>query len=316
MPERSFMSENYIFKEISFPSKDGVHTIYAEIYIPKMTPVGVVQLSHGMIDYVGRYKELADFLTQNGYVFAGHHHLGHGKSAGEDFGIFSEGGDGVQLLLRDMHQMNKYLRNEFPNLPLVLMGHSMGSFVARLYVLKYPHTVKGVIIHGTGGPNPLLPFGKMLTSLIKGINGERHISPLIEKLTFGKYNRRFPKEEGEGAWLTRETELVADRNADPFTSFKFTVSGYSDLLKMVSWSNSKKWFSEYPKDMPTLIISGDMDPVGDYGKGPNYVYKQLKLEGCTYVKLKLYENARHELFNETNRQEVFSYILSWLGSVK
>jgi len=308
---------NYNFSEITFPSKDGIHTIYAELYTPKLRSAkGIIQLAHGMIDYVGRYERLADYLTGKGYIFAGHHHLGHGKSVSrtEDFGIFAEKG-GIDLLISDMHTMNKYLRETFPALPLIVMGHSMGSFITRLYVQAHPHSMRGVIIHGTSGPNSLLPLGRALASLTAKIKGPRHRSTLITKLAFGSYNSKFPKSEGDNAWLTRDVEKVSGRAEDKYTNFLFTASGYCDLFDMIKRSNSQSWFAEYPKELATLVIGGDMDPVGNYGKGPDYVYKHLLIAGCKTVDLKMYEGARHELFNETNSEEVFSDLVGWLDGV-
>jgi alpha-beta hydrolase superfamily lysophospholipase len=270
-----------------------------------------------MIDYTGRYLELADYLTGEGYIFAGHNHLGHGKSAGskEDFGFFGEE-NGAEFVLKDMYLMNKYLRHTFPTLPLYLLGHSMGSFISRLYVLEHPHTVSGLIIHGTGGPNPLVSFGKVLAKAVRGIYGARHRSRLIKGLAFGSYNDRFDKSEGEWAWLTRDTDRIKDRDTDEYTSFIFTTQGYIDLFGFISRSNSKQWFMNYPKNLPTLIISGDMDPVGNYGKGPREIYKRLMIAGCTALNIKSYEGARHELFNETNREEVFRDLVKWLNGAR
>lgn len=307
---------NYNFSEHTYPSKDGIHTIYAELYTPKIRSArGIIQLAHGMIDHIGRYKKLAEYLTGEGYILAGNHHLGHGKSAGrsEDFGYFAES-DGVDLLIADMHTMNRYLRESFPTLPLIIMGHSMGSFITRLYIEKHPHSMNGVIIHGTAGPNKLLPLGRAIAKLVRAIRGERYRSRLVQKLAFGAYNSKFPKSEGENAWLTRDTAAVADRSEDKYTGFLFTISGYIDLFKMIGDCNGDNWFREYPKDLPTLIVSGDMDPVGNYGKGPDYVYKQLLISGASDVELKMYEGARHELFNETCREEVFSDIVRWIES--
>jgi alpha-beta hydrolase superfamily lysophospholipase len=191
----------------------------------------------------------------------------------------------------------------------------MGSFLARLYTVVFPETVDGLIIHGTGGPNPLAPVGKLIASVIKKLYGPRHKSKLITKMACGSYNKKFPKEEGRHAWLTRDLRRVAGRDTDIFQNFGFTVSAYIDLFDMLIKCNKKEWFSAYPKDMPTLVISGDMDPVGNYGKGPRYVYKQLMISGAENVTLKTYEGARHELFNETNADEVFEDILAWLSGV-
>ncbi len=308
---------NYIFQETRFPSCDGIHTIYAEIYIPKNVKArGIVQLAHGMTDYPARYKALADFLTGEGFIFAGNHHLGHGKSVNskDDFGYFADRG-GYKLVVEDLRLMNKLLHESYGHLPIILMGHSMGSFIARLYVAEHAHTVDGLIIHGTGGSNPLAGVGIAIASMISKIYGPRHLSPLVEGMAFGSYNSRYPKEEGENAWLTRDIARVSGRESDEFTNFKFTISGYIDLFKMLKKSNSKKWFKSYPNHLPTLIVSGDMDPVGNYGKGVSEVYRRLMLAGAQRVELKMYEGARHELFNEINADEVFADILEWLTGV-
>ena len=309
---------NYTLSTVTFASTDGKNNIYGRIYTPASGVVrGVVQLSHGMVDHTGRYEALASYLCARGYVFAGNDHLGHGASvaADEDFGFFAESG-GVDILLRDLHSMNRILRERFPGIKPVIIGHSMGSFLSRLYVNKYPHTVSGHVIHGTGGPMGIvLPLGKALVKTVALFRGKRHRSPFVASVAFAGYNSKFPKSEGKSAWLTRDLERVSDRDTDKRTSFIFTLSAYYDLFSAVSRSNSKKWFSEYQRELPTLIMSGDMDPVGNYGDGPKYVYKHLMIRGVTDLELKLYEGARHELFNELNRAEVFADITTWLGGI-
>lgn len=309
---------NYEFSELRFPSSDGINTVYGEIYKPVGNqPIkAVVQLAHGMIDYVGRYKALADYLCERGIAFAGNHHLGHGKSvkAEEDFGYFAKK-NGTSFVLSDMHRMNKEIRERFPAAPIILMGHSMGSFLARLYAVKYPHTVDGVVIHGSAGPNHAVPLGRAVSKTVRVFKGDRYRSRFLKSLVLGAYNRKFPKSEGENAWLTRETSLVAGRSEDKYTSFDFTVSAYLDLFEMLSKCNSKEWYKTYPKDMKTLIMSGDMDPVGNYGKGPSYVYRHLMVAGASGLCEKTYHGARHELFNETNREEVFRDLTAWINSI-
>ena len=309
---------NYKFSEISYLSSDGVHTVHAEIYFPKdVTPVGIVEIAHGMVDYVERYRPLAEFLCEKGYVVAGNDHLGHGKTVNQasEFGFFAEKG-GVDFVLADLYEMNKTLHTNYPTLPIFLLGHSMGSFIARLYAERHPHSISGLIIHGTAGPNPLLPLGKALTAVTELLRGPMYRSKFVRNLAFSGYNKRFPKEEGHNAWLTRNFEAVSDKDKDERGGFMFTVSGYRDLFRMLGKSNSRSWFKNYPKSLPTLIVSGDADPVGDYGKGPAYVYKKLMISGAERLDLKLYRGARHELFNETNADEVFGDLYAWLESVK
>lgn len=304
----------YHHSEITYPSSDGIHTITADVFTPvDRYPRAIVQLAHGMTDYVMRYEELAAYLVSRGYAFAGNNHLGHYKSvaSSEDLGYFADK-DGVRHLLRDMHTMNKTLRSTYPGIPLIVMGHSMGSFIARLYVEKHPHSVDGFLIHGTGGPNPAVPMGLAVTGLIAFFSGGRTRSRFVKNLAFTGYNSRFPKSEGKNAWLTRDAAETAKYAADPYNTFTFTVSAYADLFRLLRDCNAKSWFQNYPKSMPTLLMSGTDDPVGGYGKGVGYVYKHLLLAGAGNVRLKMYEGARHELFKETNRQEVFADIAAFV----
>lgn len=308
---------NYIHKEIYFPSSDGKNKIHAELFIPSDNNIkGIVQLSHGMMDYIGRYGLLADALCKAGYVLAGNDHLGHGDTVAtpDDFGFFASK-NGYTYVIDDVYKMNRLLREEYPNLPLVLLGHSMGSFIARLYAVKYSDSIDGLIIHGTAGPNPILGAGKLLVKIIRAFKGERHRSKFVCSLADGGYNKGFDPAEGEGAWLTRDGSMVADRIGNPKNDFIFTLAGYEDLFAMLGGCNSDGWFTAFPNKLPTLVVSGENDPVGDFGKGVRYVYDNLKKNGAA-VELKLYPEARHELFNEINREDVFADLVEWLGGIK
>ena len=307
---------SYTFKEISLPSCDGKNKLHAEMYVPSSEVRAVVQLAHGMIDYVGRYEALAKYLAERGVAFVGNDHLGHGKTAAcsDDLGYFADK-DGYKLVVDDLYRMNTLIKQEFPGKPVVLLGHSMGSFMARLYATRYPESISAIIIHGTGGANPLLAPGKLVAKLLCALYGTRHRSKLITALAFGSYNSHYPKEEGENAWLTRDVARVATRQTDPFTNYMFTVSGYIDLFNALGESNSKKWYESYPKSLPTLVISGDDDPVGNYGKGVREVYENLSARGLENLTLKTYEGARHELFNEINSDEVYDYLYGWIEGV-
>ena len=304
---------NYNHRDITFPSTDGKNTIHAELFIPSDNNIkGVVQISHGMMDYIGRYALLADALCAGGYALCGNDHLGHGDSVAtsDDYGFFASK-NGYEYVIDDVKKMNDIIRGEFPGVPVVLMGHSMGSFIARLYAAKYADSIDGLIIHGTAGPNPLLAPGRLIVKLLRAFKGERHRSKFVCSLADGGYNKAFDASEGDGAWLTRDPSMVADRIGNPKNDFIFTLAGYNDLFTMLGKCNGKTWFTEFPKSLHTLVISGEKDPVGDFGKGVRYVYENLKKNGAD-VELKLYPEARHELFNETNREEVFGDLIAWL----
>lgn len=309
---------NYLHKDITFPSSDGKNTIHAELFVPSDNNIrGVVQISHGMMDYIGRYALMAESLCAAGFVLAGNDHLGHGDSVStpDDYGFFASK-NGYGYVIDDVKRMNDLLRAEFPGVPLVLLGHSMGSFIARLYAIKYGNTIDGLIIHGTAGPNPATGAGKLIVKIMRAIKGERYRSKFICSLADGGYNKGFDPAEGDGAWLTRDPSMVADRKGNPKNDFIFTLAGYEDLFNFLGNCNHKSWFESFPKELHTLVISGENDPVGGFGKGVRYVYENLKKNGAD-VELKLYPDARHELFFETNREEVFSDLIGWVeGAIK
>lgn len=303
------------YYDLTFPSSDGKSTVFAEVYLPKdnKSPRGIIQLSHGMIDYVTRYGELAEFLCGRGFIFAGNHHLGHGKTAScdEDFGYFAER-DGIEYLIGDLHKMNGYLKKTYPGIPVYMLGHSMGSFLARIYAERYPESISGVALQGTAGPHLFTWLGKLLVRAKMKTRGDRYRSKTVDRLAFRHYNMRFPKHEGRNAWITRNVKLLDKKCEDKYSSFIFTLSGYHDLFHMLDMCNCREHYKSYPKNMPTYIASGGMDPVGEFGRGPGYVFRRLKKEGCREVEIKIYEGARHELFNETNREEVFCDLAKWL----
>ncbi|MBP5209876.1 MAG: alpha/beta fold hydrolase [Clostridia bacterium] len=302
---------------VSFASSDGKNTVAGYLYEPDegVTVKGLVQLSHGMTDHVTRYESTAKVLTDAGFVFFGNDHLGHGATAAapEDLGFFASV-DGVGYVLDDLHAMTAQVKARYPDLPLVLLGHSMGSFLCRLYATRFGYELDGLIIMGTGGPNPLLPVGRALAGIIRRTRGERHRSRMIADMAFSGYLSHIEKGAPKCAWLSRDPAVWEVYTADPLCTFTFTVSAYLDLFEMVAESNAKTWFEAFPKELRTLVISGTEDPVGKFGQGPKYVADTLRAAGVRQVDLCLYEGARHELFNETNRDEFFSDLIAWLNA--
>ena len=303
-----------ITQSYTYPSSDGKNTIYATWFLPDDAKVrAVVQIAHGMNECIAQYEALAQTLTDAGFAVCGNDHLGHGKSAAtaDDFGFFGEK-DGMGFILDDLHAMTGLTKRRFPDVPYFLLGHSMGSFLCRLYVARFGYELDGLLILGTGGPNPLLWLGKLLAKAIALCKGPRYRSKMLAKLSFMRYNSRYGKGADKRSWLTRDESVYSLYANDPLRNCIFTISAYKELFRMLGECNAKEWFACVPKDMPTYIASGAEDPVGDFGEGPAYVAETLKECGAKDVTLHLYEGARHELHHETNYDEFASDLLAWL----
>ena len=297
-------------KEI--PSSDGIHTLKGIVYVPE-NPKGIFQIAHGMIEHIARYDAFMTFLAENGYIACGHDHLGHGKTARDpsEFGFIAEK-EGDLLLCEDTYAFGQAVRKDYPDLKHVLMGHSMGSFITRNTVVMHPDACDALILMGTGGPNPISGIGLALTTIIRKIFGARHVSSLVRAAAFGSYNKRTQK-ENPAAWLSRDPEELRKHDEDPFCTFDFTVCAMHDLIRLQAIANHKKWFETIRKDLPILIVSGAEDPVGNYGKGIETVYRALIAEGVTDVSRKLYPDMRHEILNEFGRETVYQDILSFVN---
>lgn len=284
-------------------------------YSPEVTPCAILQISHGMAEYILRYREFAEYLVQHGFVVCGNDHLGHGRTSGSERpdGYFGPK-QGRFAVLEDLHTMNTLVRKRYPQLPVVLFGHSMGSFFARWFVERWPEAADAAVFCGTAGENPASGAAILLTSVIAAVKGPMHRSPLCYKLAFGAYNNRIPDAQSGNAWLSVEPENVARYDADPKCGFMFTVSAFHEMLCVMTEVNKKEWAGKVRKTLPVLVIAGDADPVGDYGKGPAQVAERLRTAGVQAVSLKLYEGLRHEILNEACREQVYADVLAWCNT--
>lgn len=294
-------------------SSDGKNNIYVKIYEPQTeTFTGAVQTVHGMTEYIQRYDGFMSMAAEKGYLCFGHDHVGHGYTAPDDSElgfIASEKGD--EVLVNDTEVVWKFIKEKYNLEKRFLLGHSMGSFVTRLDALLYPEDLKGYICMGTGGSNPAALVGLSLAKTIKKLKGERHVSEFITKLMFGTYNKR-TEQITKNDWLTKDPEVIKAYAADKYCTFPFTISADIDLVNLLVKSNLQEWYDGLKKDLPIYIVSGSEDPVGDYGKGPTEVYNKLKNSGHTDVTLRLWENDRHEVLNELDKDQVKAEIFAWI----
>ncbi len=293
--------------EIKIPSSDGVHSLRAKLYIPDTDPVGIFQIVHGMTEHIDRYDRFMLDICSLGYAVIGADNLGHGKSVHDDSELgFIALKNGWDFLCRDVARVAEYAKALYPSLPHILLGHSMGSFIVRVASERYL-TPDKLIIMGTGGPNPMAGLGIGLINGIALLRGERHISPFIDKMAFGAYNKRFESDGAQG-WLTSDTEIRKKYAQDKYCTFKFTLSAMRDLLTLCKNANTKAWSEHISgKGFPILLVSGDFDPVGDYGAGVKKVFEMLKNNGAD-VSLKLYHGYRHEILNDSCYCDVLSDI--------
>lgn len=298
-----------------FKSSDGEHNIAYYVFKPKGEIKAAVQIVHGMCEYFLRYREFAEFLAENGIAVCGNDHLGHGSSVSckEDLGYFSPE-KGWQNAVEDMYKLTKIMKEKVGTVPFVMFGHSMGSFLARAYMIKHASALDASILCGTGDGMPGTTALLTVCDAVKLAKGDRHRSEKINNIAFGKYNDRFPDAEYPTAWLTRDVEVQKSYITDEKCDFIFTVNGFENLAKMLYYISDPRWFSSVRKDLPIFIIAGSDDPVGNYGKGVRAVYDKLKAQDCN-VELMIYEGARHEPLNEINKDEVMADILNYIRSV-
>lgn len=306
----------FLTKEYTFPSASGLCDIYAQSAAPidYGSIRGVVQISHGMAEYSNRYAGFALELCKSGYAVFISDHIGHGSSVTDKnmLGFFGENGE--DTFVEDMKALTDIIKNEYNDLPLYLLGHGMGSLIARKYTAKYGYLLDGVIYTGTSGQNPALGVGIQLANTLIKQNGPYYRSELLDTIAFGTYNRKTEKRT-DCDWVSRDTKEVDKFIADDLCGYKYTVSGMKALFLTLKAVSTRRWYNSVPLSMPILLLSGSMDPIGDYSKGVNEVYKTLKKTGHKYVTMKLYDGARHEILNEINRKEVYEDIIRWLNGL-
>jgi alpha-beta hydrolase superfamily lysophospholipase len=301
-------------QNLGFRSSDGIHTVHALLWEPEEPICGVVQLVHGVAEHIGRYDAFAQFLADQGYVVAGDDHLGHGHTVQDEseLGWFAEA-DGWDMLVRDEKKLHDLLQKRYPNVPMILLGHSMGSFISRTYLGYYPQDFDACILSGTGHYAPVVcGAGKVLAKAEIKRHGSKYRSKALQSIAFGGYLKGIDDPIGPNDWICRDEAVIRAYGQDPLCGFTATAGLMYDMMDGLSIICRKEHLASMRKTMPVLFISGAADPVGGWSKGVNQVADLFTQAGMKRVTVKLYPGARHEVLNELNRGEVWQDVAFWL----
>lgn len=285
-------------------------TLQKRLWLPQGEPQAVVQLIHGMAEHIDRYDPTAHALNAAGLAVAGHNHLGHGQGA-QVLGHFAQKG-GWEALIEDTHALRRATQEAYPGIPYFLLGHSMGSFVARGYALKHEKGLAGLILSGTGHFDPpILAVAGLIARVQCALGGGKKPSAILASMSSAGYNKSYGQARTTFDWLSSDHTVVDAYIADPFCGFTFTARAYRDLFHGLTQLYPQK-LSAMEKDVPVLLFSGQEDPVGAYGKGVEKVAREIRGAGVKDVTVRLYENARHEMFNEQARKQVWADVIAWI----
>ena len=303
-------------KDFYIPSKDGVHRLHAVLWEPDGEVRAVVQISHGMIEMIDRYEDFALFLNGHGYAVIGNDHLGHGLTAGNDadLGYFCPRNMSATVVA-DLHRVTKYAKKKYKNKPYFLLGHSMGSFMARRYLMTYGMDLDGAVICGTGRQSrPVLIAGTIVSNAMRLVFGDRFRSRLLEMSAFGGYQKRIPDPRTKSDWMTRDTRIVDFCRSSKYCTFIFTINGYRTLFEVLFFIQNRQNAARIPSELPLFFIAGGQDPVGHYGRDVRRVSAGYERAGVEDVSVKIYQEDRHEVLNELDRDLVYRDVLSWLDA--
>lgn len=300
-------------QEFYYPSCGG-GMIHGCRWMPEGAPRAILQLVHGIAEHIARYDAFATFMAQNGFLVVAEDHMGHGASIGEgETAGYFEGG--WERAVADCYQLLLDTRRDHPHLPYVLLGHSMGSFLVRTMLIRYPEApLTAVVLSGTAWmPAGVLNAGLATAKLICKLGGERNCSKLLNAMMFGSYNGRIHNPRTTHDWLTRDAACVDAYVADPLCGFVVTSGLARDMLGGMRGNQQPQKMEKMNKRLPVLFLAGDADPVGDYGKGVRCARAAFEKAGMERTDLLLYPQGRHEMLNETNKLDVYADLLGWIG---
>ncbi|GMA60915.1 lysophospholipase [Alicyclobacillus fastidiosus] len=276
---------------------------------------GIVLILHGMGDHIGRYDSFATFLATAGFLVHGYDQRGHGLTGERMKSRGHLGEDGFEHLVRDAYHVIQTLRRATPALPIILIGHSMGSFVAQSFLTQYGSSIDACVLCGSNGPEgSILHVVKWIARRISNMHGPTSTSALLTRLTFGAYNRAFRPNRTDFDWLSRDAHEIDLYLEDPHCGFSLTSSSMYDMFTTLQNMYRSNRLRQIPNNLPIFIIAGEKDPLSHFGRGIRRLAVLYQQQGLTNVTSRLYPGARHELFHEINRDEVHRDVLAWLGA--
>ena len=294
----------------------GAGKIHGCRWTPEEQPKAILQIVHGIAEFVERYDDFAEFLTKQGFLVVAEDHMGHGQSINGD-GIQGYFHGGWFTAVEDTMQLMKDTMAEYPGVPYVLFGHSMGSFMARTILCKYPDCgISAAIICGTGWqPTAALPAMIKVVELVCKVTGETKPSEQLQGIVFGSYNKKVEHPRTDYDWLTRDKEIVDAYIAHPLCGFTASCGLLREMVKSFRYIQAPANLAAMKKDLPVFFIAGGDDPVGPYGKGVEKCAEVFRKAGMTDVSVKIYPLCRHEILNEINKEEVYGDVTAWIGKV-
>ena len=282
-------------------------------WLPEQAPNAVLHIVHGMAEHAFRYDDFAKTACKQGFAVVASDHRGHGKTGAQSglMGYLADG-DGFGRVVEDQKELNAEIQKQYPALPVVIVGHSFGSFVTQEYIERYGTTVKAAVLIGSAGPNPSVSVASMLANLTCTLKGRKSLAKFMNALVFGSYNSRVKNPHTAFDWLSRDEKEVKKYIDDEYCGFICTAGFFQDFMRGLKRLHTQESLNGIPAGLPVLITAGSEDPVSNGGKTLKSLYRIYQNIGIRDVSLKLYENARHEILNETNKEEVKADILGWI----
>lgn len=286
------------------------------IHVIRWTPDGeikaVVQIIHGIAEYADRYDEFAAYLNGFGILVVAEDHMGHGASM--ETGTRGYFAGGWEAAVDDSYALLQGTKGQYPEVPYVLFGHSMGSFMARSLLIRYPDCgIHAAVICGTGWlPDGVVSLGRNAAKLICKVVGERNPSEAMQKIVFGSYNNKVERPKTSFDWLSRDPEMVRAYVDDPWCGFTASCGLLRDMMGGIAFNQNQKNLDKMDKTIPVLLIAGGDDPVGNYGAGVRQTGEEFKKSGMQDVTVRLFPLCRHEILNEINREEIYKFVSDWI----